>query len=144
MYVIAYKTYIMKLKQSWFVSWIKFPSLYDTQYSILLQEEKCKTWKPTKVEFEQRLLSKEPEYANKCPSTVETSSDCEPECWSPGVLDVDCPTGNLSQPFALCCHNGCANKCIQPTFQDCVTVTVQQCNYVPKPICHVVEVSTTL
>ena len=106
--------------------------------SILLQEEKCRTWELTKAELEQGLLSQKLEYPDECPSIVETSTDCVPECWSPGVVDVDCPTGNPSQPFGLCCHNGCANKCIQPT--NCETVTVQQCNYVPKPVCHDIEV----
>ena len=56
-----------------------------------LQVEKCRTWNTTEVETD---------YPTECPVPEETSTDCvsdpNPECWSPGVDDVDCPTGKIS------------------------------------------------
>ena len=50
---------------------------------------------------------------NQCATTVR-----KPICWSPGVEDVDCPTGNPNKPFGLCCFDGCQNSCLDtPTCQ---------------------------
>ena len=68
-------------------------------------------------------------------------------CWSPGVPDVDCPTGKTEEPFGLCCFDGCQNscevrcesiiknvtetkivdKCFDSTRQECTPTTVKKC-----------------
>ena len=33
------------------------------------------------------------EHPTECPKPDENANDCVNDCWSPGVDDVDCPTG---------------------------------------------------
>jgi len=85
------------------------------------------------------------EYAAECPKPEGTPNDCEPECWSPGVDDVDCPTDNSSRPFGLCCFNGCTNKCLKPkplkeckkipkVTQECREKKTKECKYVTEVV----------
>ena len=84
----------------------------------------------------------------ECPQ-VEARSDCpreatKPKCWSPGAHDVDCELGSLansSEPFGLCCFDGCQNSCLAKT---CVTImksetetkVVTQCNEARRQTCE--------
>ena len=51
-------------------------------FGIQFQEEVCTTEKLTKIPTE-------------CPTPIESPTDCLTDCWSPGVDDVDCPTGTV-------------------------------------------------
>ena len=35
------------------------------------------------------------EHPTECPTPIGTPTDCLDDCWSPGVDDVDCPTGTV-------------------------------------------------
>ena len=48
------------------------------------QEEVCTTEELTKIE-----------HPTECPTPIGTPTDCITDCWSPGVDDVDCPTGTV-------------------------------------------------
>ena len=53
-------------------------------FGIQFQEEVCTTEELTKIE-----------HPTECPTPIGTPTDCLNDCWSPGVDDVDCPTGTV-------------------------------------------------
>ena len=60
------------------------------------------------------------------------------DCWSPGVLDVDCDNG-----AGLCCFNGCYNRCvpncIDEPYEVCNDFEVEVCEDVPSQNCFDVD-----
>ena len=75
-------------------------------------------------------IEKKPE--SKCDTITR-----KPICWSPGVDDVDCPTGNPDKPFGLCCYDGCQNSCLATTNckNDCKNITTNVTTKVPVEVC---------
>ena len=58
--------------------------IFFLNFGILFQEEVCTTEELTKIE-----------HPTECPTPIGTPTDCLTDCWSPGVDDVDCPTGTV-------------------------------------------------
>ena len=44
------------------------------------------------------------EHPTECPTPIGTPTDCLDDCWSPGVDDVDCPTGTVVIRYTLVSH----------------------------------------
>jgi len=114
------------------------------------QTESCKTWTQEVTTVKNPESYRLPE---ECPAPQENPDNCVTNCWSPGVPDVDCPVpsgpNGTAQEFALCCFNGCANRCVtvEPeipldcelsTTQECTTSNDLVCEYNSEPVCEAV------
>ena len=75
-----------------------------------------------------------------CPIVhLKPAEQCQKElpsdCWSPGVLDLDCDNG-----AGLCCFNGCNNRCVKncrtETTEVCNKYEVDDCKEVPSHVCE--------
>ena len=101
---------------------------------VVTFKEQCRTWNEKSDKF--RLSPQ----ASECPKPQQNPTDCNSNCWSPGVADVDCPMGPNGTKFGLCCFNGCANKCLdnkpQKLPENCKTITTQKCSSTEDLLCQ--------
>ena len=81
-----------------------------------------------------------PDVKVKSESECAATSGSKPICWSPGVFDVDCATGNPLKPFGLCCFDGCQNSCMETCKTILKNITeikvTEKCTESIRDVCH--------